>query len=92
MSICRICAQPLRERMLDFGPQPVTKGLLRAAAAAESSHPLALAQCASCATVQLADAFPSALLVPEEPAATREPEGHLDAMVERLCALLPKTA
>ena len=92
MSACRICAQALRTRRLDFGPQPVTKKLLRSADAIAPSHPLALAQCESCGTVQLADPFPAALLVPSEPATTREPEGHLDALVERLCALLPKDA
>ena len=92
MSACRICAQPMRARILDFGPQPVTKKLLRSAAADAPLHPLALAQCASCGTIQLVEPFPAALLIPAEPATTREPEGHLDAMVERLCAMLPKDA
>jgi hypothetical protein len=92
MKTCRICAGPLRAEVLDFGLQPVTKKLLRSPTAKEPLHPLALAQCAACGTVQLMEPFPAAALVPSEPATTREPEGHLDALVEKLSALLPKTA
>jgi C-methyltransferase C-terminal domain/Methyltransferase domain len=51
-------------------------------------HDLALAFCWSCGVVQLSRPFPYQDLVPPYAWMTyREPEDHLDAVVERVCAL-----
>jgi hypothetical protein len=93
MTACRVCATPLRGLVLDLGPQPVTKNLLRSTTAPDPTHGLAMAQCPRCTTIQLVDPFPAAALVAAEAGVTsREPEGHLDAMVETLCGMLSPTA
>ena len=48
MTACRVCATPLRDLVLDLGPQPVTKNLLRSATAPDPTHGLALTQCPRC--------------------------------------------
>src|SRR2546425_5194751 len=92
MSACRVCASPLRATTLDLGPQPVTKKLLRSPKDEHSLYPLAVVQCATCGTVQLREPFPVPALIPLAAGGTREPEGHLDNLVEHLCALLPQSA
>ena len=83
---CRSCAaetQPL----LDLGPQPFTNDFPDSLDAPQRTHPLILGQCLSCRLAQLLDAAPPDLLRPLRPLAYREPEGHLDDLVETLLSL-----
>jgi hypothetical protein len=86
--LCLLCAAPGLERVLDLGPQPVSTHFTRAADDPVTRHPLALAVCCGCGTVQLAPPFPFADLVPPyDWIAYREPESHLDLVTERLLGL-----
>jgi hypothetical protein len=84
---CIGCSAPV-ETLVDFGPQPPSNRFTRPGDTDSDRHRLAVGQCSACALVQLADPMP------EEMVRSRfawlsynEPEGHLDALTERLTQL-----
>ena len=88
MNNCLVCRQAPTERLLDLGRQPISSHYTTSLDATIVEHPLALSLCPSCGVVQLAQPFPSRDLVPPYEWMTyREPETHLDAVVERVCRL-----
>ncbi|MCG8562841.1 MAG: class I SAM-dependent methyltransferase [Hyphomicrobiales bacterium] len=71
-----------------MGAQPVSSHFVGAPDQPVVEHPLSLAVCPSCGTVQLARPFPFQDLVPPYDWITyREPEDHLDAVVDTLMDL-----
>jgi SAM-dependent methyltransferase len=95
MGGCRICRSADTEIVLDLGLQPVSSHFGLAPGGPAVRHPLALGVCRSCGTVQLAQPFPYADLIPPFDWITyREPEGHLDAATAAIRALpgLPANA
>src|SRR5688572_16261160 len=85
---CRCCAQDALEVLLDLGPQPICSHFLTAPAAAARRHPLVFARCTACGQLQLSNPAPADLLRSPHPWVSYiEPEGHLDRLVEELCAL-----
>lgn len=88
MKHCLVCGSQDVETILDFGEQPVSTHFMPARDAETPEHHLALSVCARCAVAQLSHPFPGADLVPRYDWITyREPEGHLDGMVERILRL-----
>lgn len=86
--ICRLCGAPAVETLLDLGKQPVTSFYLRSRGEAFAEYPMALAYCHRCGLAQLREAFPYKELVPRYPwTGFREPERHLDAVVEKIAGL-----
>ena len=84
---CRCCAGAL-EVLLDLGPQPVCSHFKSQPGELSAHHPLALAQCTRCGQLQIEDPAPVALLrSPHAWVSYIEPEGHLDQLVDELCAL-----
>jgi cupin fold WbuC family metalloprotein len=83
---CRCCAGTL-EVLLDLGAQPICSHFKAHAGEKDKTHPLALAQCTGCGQLQIQDPAPVALLrSPHSWVSYIEPEGHLDQLVEELCA------
>jgi C-methyltransferase-like protein/methyltransferase family protein/putative zinc binding protein len=74
--------------LLDFGPQPPSNRFLASGERETDLHRLAMGQCSACGLVQLVDPMPAAMVRSRFPWLTyNEPEGHLDALVERLVRL-----
>lgn len=87
MKFCVICGQAACRELIDFGELPICHHFLKPGEQ-EDTHPAALGQCEACGLVQMMDPIPPAKLVPRFDWITyNEPEAHLDAMVEMLCAL-----
>lgn len=85
---CLVCRSDRTEMILDLGLQPVSSHFTTRPGEATVEHPLALAVCASCGVVQLARPLPYQDLVPPFDWITyREPERHLDAVVDRILGL-----
>lgn len=85
---CLLCRGAEAEVVLDLGLQAVSSHFAASPGAAGPRHPLRLAACPACGVVQLAPPFPFRDLVPPYDWITyREPESHLDLVVERLLAL-----
>lgn len=88
MTACQVCRSARIVPGLDIGSHPVSSFFLPAADAPETAHRLVLAQCADCGTIQLGRPVPQAALkAPYDWLFAREPEEHLDGLVDRLCAL-----
>jgi SAM-dependent methyltransferase len=84
---CRACGAAVPE-LLDCGPQPVCNRFPAAAGESEYTHPLIVGQCPACGLVQLTVMPPASELRPRQSWITySEPEGHLDALADRLAAL-----
>lgn len=89
MRSCLVCGEGEVETLLELGPQPVSSHYAPSPDAAVIRHDLTLAVCASCGFVQLGRPFPPEDLVPPYDWITyREPEAHLDGVVERVAALM----
>lgn len=74
---------------MDAGQHPVASRYLKAPAQREPLFALALGQCTACGLVQLTTLVPPDQLIPPFDWITyNEPEGHLDAVADKL-ALLP---
>lgn len=83
--VCRAAEIPVQ---LDVGAHPVSSFFLPERQAAERRFPLQLGQCPHCATIQLRAPLPAAALVPPyDWLSAREPEEHLDAVVEQIVGL-----
>ncbi|UFZ04399.1 class I SAM-dependent methyltransferase [Bradyrhizobium ontarionense] len=86
---CRLCGQPINSQALSLGGLPVCNRFTLDGHV-EGRTNLDIVECASCQLIQLRDAPPPEALVPAVPwIRYREPEGHLDALVEQLVALRP---
>ncbi len=84
---CRCCTGAL-EVLLDLGDQPICSHFQASATESVARHPLALAQCRACGQLQIQDPAPVKLLrSPHNWVSYIEPEGHLDRLVDELCAL-----
>lgn len=95
MAVCRICRSAETEIVLDLGMQPISSHFAATPGAPAPRHPLELGVCRTCGSVQLAQPFPAADLVPPFDWITyREPEDHLDEVVSWIRALpgLPANA
>lgn len=85
---CLVCQSDSIEPQLDMGAHPVSSFFLTERSAAEQAFRLALGQCARCGTIQSAQTVPhDALVAPYDWLFAREPEDHLDAVVEGIVAL-----
>jgi len=74
--------------LVDFGLQPPSNRFEHADAPGTETHPLVVGQCHACGLVQLlAPMAPSMVMSRFDWLTYNEPEGHLDDLVVRLCAL-----
>lgn len=88
MGECRVCRAAPTETLLKLGKQPVSSHFTQVARASVVEHDLTLTACPACSAVQLAEPFPFRDLVPPFAWLTyREPEAHLDAVVDKICTL-----
>jgi hypothetical protein len=82
---CLLCGSDDVTVLLDLGRQPVASQFMPTRDSAAVEHELALAVCGTCGVTQLARPFPYRDLVRRYGWITyREPETHLDAVVERI--------
>ena len=85
---CLVCGSAEIEEALDLGHHPVASFFLSTRSEEVEAHRIALAQCFNCATIQLSDPVPHhALVPPYDWLVAREPEEHLDRVVNRLSEL-----
>ncbi len=85
---CLVCRSDAVERGLDLGPHPVSSFFLVERDAPEVRFRLALSQCSECGTIQLVEPLPHGALVPPyDWLFAREPEDHLDRVVELIASL-----
>jgi hypothetical protein len=88
MKHCLMCTEIAVEPLLDLGPQPVSSHLTISPTTEAVQHRLRLGACQACGLVQILEPFPYPSLVPPFAGLIyREPEQHLDAMVQRAMAL-----
>jgi hypothetical protein len=86
--LCLVCGSDAVVEELDAGRHPVSSFFLREADAPERKFRVALGQCAACGTVQSTAPVPhDALVAPYDWLFAREPEEHLDEVVEQIAAL-----
>ena len=84
---CIVCGSNSVVTQLDVGSHPVASYFLTEKSAPEQAFPIALGQCTQCNTVQLAKPVPyQSLIPPYDWITAREPEEHLDAVVEAMLA------
>jgi hypothetical protein len=88
MPSCQVCRSSRVTPQLDVGAHPVSSFYLPRQDGPETAHRVVLAQCEDCGTIQLVRPVPhTALVSPYDWLFAREPEDHLDEVVDRLCAL-----
>jgi hypothetical protein len=86
--LCSVCSSGRIDTVLDLGAQAVSSHFTAQPGETVIERPLRLAVCGDCGVVQLEEPFPFRDLVPPFDWITyREPEGHLDAVVDRLGGL-----
>jgi len=84
---CLVCGERVSQQ-LDVGHHPVSSHFLPKADTPERNVQLALGQCDGCGTIQLMNPVPcDALVPPYDWLFAREPEAHLDRVVELIMAL-----
>lgn len=94
-TFCRICGAECDAAMLDLGQQPICNRFLLTAAEKQTRFPLTLVYCPKCALPQIRRPISSRELKPRfEWITYREPEPHLDDMVDKVLSLgeLPRNA
>jgi len=85
---CLVCRSESIAPVLHLGPQPVSSHFTAAPDQKSKLHDLDLAVCSACGVIQLMRPIPHADLVPAYDWITyREPETHLDRVVERALEL-----
>ena len=85
---CLVCSSPSVVEWLDVGSHPVSSFFLQKADAPERNFQIALGQCENCGTIQIMKPVPhDALVPPYDWLFAREPEGHLDGVVDQIVAL-----
>jgi hypothetical protein len=88
MNPCLLCRASTVTPLLDFGRQPVSTHFQVDSGSIAAEHDLAFGLCSSCGVGQLLKPFPYRALVPPFDWITyREPERHLDMVVDQVCAL-----
>ena len=85
--VCLVCRSPKIVERLDVGSHSVASFFLIDRDAPETQHRLALGQCENCGMIQLMQPVPHHALVPRAFIAAREPEDHLDTVVDEMVAL-----
>ena len=86
--VCLVCGSSTVVERLDVGNHPVSSFFLQKADAPERDFRTALGQCETCGTIQIMKPVPhDALVPPYDWLFAREPEGHLDGVVEQIVAL-----
>ena len=86
--VCLVCGSSAVVEQLDVGRHPVSSFFLQKADAPERDFRIELGQCETCGTIQLMKPVPhDALVPPYDWLFAREPEGHLDGVVEQIVAL-----
>lgn len=85
---CLVCKSEAVIERLDVGQHPVSSFFLKEVNAPERNFRLALGQCEACGTIQIMKAVPhDALVPPYDWLFAREPEEHLDTVVDQIVAL-----
>ncbi len=85
---CLVCGSRAVVERLDVGRHPVSSFYLRTRDAPEREFRLALGQCEDCGTIQSTAIVPyDALVPPYDWLFAREPEEHLDEVVDQIVAL-----
>ncbi len=84
---CLVCRAAAVAEGINFGHHPVASFFLDKRDAPERHVQLALGQCEACGTIQLMKPVPCEELVPPCFIGAREPEEHLDTVVEQILAL-----
>lgn len=85
---CLGCGAPENAVLLDFGLQPPSNRFMPIGSAVTDTHPLRFGQCRVCGLLQLINPMPTSLVKSRHPWLNyNEPEGHLDALVQRLSGL-----
>lgn len=88
MKHCLICQSGRVETLLDLGPQIVSSHFQKTRETRAVEHDLAFGLCDACGVTQLVQPFPYRDLVrPFDWITYREPETHLDAVVEKICRI-----
>jgi SAM-dependent methyltransferase len=86
---CRLCGQVVGTSPLSLGRIPVCNRFTRTGTA-DALVDLDIVECATCQLIQLRKTPPIDAIVPELPwIRYREPEGHLDALVEAVLGFRP---
>jgi SAM-dependent methyltransferase len=87
---CRLCGQSVGTPALSLGRLPVCNRFA-GTAKVDTLVDLDIIECETCQLIQLRDAPPASALMPQLPwIRYREPDGHLDALVEALLAFRPE--
>ncbi|MGH6681379.1 MAG: class I SAM-dependent methyltransferase, partial [Bradyrhizobium sp.] len=88
-SLCRLCGRAVTTLALSLGRLPVCNRFDRTGKL-DALVDLAVVECENCRLIQLRDTPPIDALVPQLPwIRHREPEGHLDSLVEAVLAIRP---
>lgn len=87
MITCRVCGEHAVSVLIDCGRMPICHRYVAEGASPEQ-YPLNLGQCTNCGLLQLIDSIDADSLIPRyEWIVYREPEHHLDAVVQTICGL-----
>lgn len=87
---CRLCGEVINAPSLSLGRLPVCNDFRKESEASERVVDLDVVECQACRLIQLRKTPAVDVLTPRLPwIRYREPEGHLDALVEELLALRP---
>jgi C-methyltransferase C-terminal domain/Putative zinc binding domain/Methyltransferase domain len=84
---CLVCRSADVVERIDVGSHPVASRFLDERDAPETGHRLALGQCGHCGTIQMMRPVDHEALIPPVFIPAREPEEHLDQVVEQIVAL-----
>lgn len=85
---CLVCGRGIVAEELDVGSHPVSSFFLEAGDAPERSFRIAIGQCHVCGTIQSVRPLPyTELVAPYDWLFAREPEEHLDEVVEQIVTL-----
>lgn len=88
MKRCLVCSSMAVTECLDAGCHPVSSFFLQDAGAPDRRFRIALGQCGKCGTIQIMDPVPhEALVPPYDWLFAREPEEHLDRVVDQIVVL-----
>jgi hypothetical protein len=88
MKTCQLCGKPAVETLIDFGAQPICNRFPKTVVDSEAAFPMLLEQCRACGLVQTTQPVPATELRPRVDWITyNEPEGHLDAVADKLAGL-----
>lgn len=90
---CLLCCGALSPTKIDFGKQPISSHFTEKASSKLLKKTISLTICADCETIQLLNPIPwKELIPPFEWITYREPEEHLDDLVENLTRFISEEA